>query len=347
VAGHLASRPAARDEMPPFQINVGRQPQGKQGALMHKHADGTLRDVQFNLSWPSLTVTARGGEALNGDEIVKNSVVRPLCNMDGPVQGRNGFCFQCTLKSKTLTFFAASPQDRDAWCVALRNHAAHHNLANAFEVSSRVLGTGAYAKVLAGKCKVTGAPVALKIIPRSRIDSTTHPAAERTLLSTEMQLGMELRHELCTKTIEFIENAHQYVIVMELMGGGDLFEFLRRRSLTEGEVQCLMRQVLVGLQYMHSRNIGHFDLKPENLLLSQEKPMTVKLCDFGISLDLKRSQPSCYKTPGMLRATPGYGAPEVVKQQTCGLKVSALSAMSSRCARHCAMVRHCVGSCAP
>lgn len=306
-----------------FQLNVGRQPQGKQGMLMQKNSDGSFRDVQLNLSWPSLQIMSRsGGESLNGDEIIKHSVVTPLRNMDGPVQGRNGFYFQCTMKNNlNITFVASSQQDRDAWCAALRNHAAHHNLTNAFEVSGRVLGTGAYAKVFAGKCKMTGAPVALKIIPRSRIDTTTHPADERKLLSTEMQLGMELRHELCTKTLEFIENSHQYVIVMELMGGEDLFEFLRRRSLTEGEVQCLMRQLLVALQYMHSRNVGHFDIKPENVLLSQEKPMTVKLCDFGISLDLKRSSPSCYKTPGMLRATPGYGAPEIVKQQACGLKV--------------------------
>jgi len=55
---------------------------------------------------------------------------------------------------------------------------------------------------------------------------------------------------------------------------------------------------------------------PENFLLLQVKPMTVKLCDYGIST----SQPSCYKTPGMLRSTPGYGAPEVVQQVSCGIK---------------------------
>ena len=311
---------------------------------MRKNADGTFCDVQLNLSWPSLQITSRGGEALDGNSLIRDSVVRPLHNMDGPVQGRNGFFLQCTTRnSGNIIFIARSPQDRDAWCTALRSHAAHHNLTNAFEVSSRVLGTGAYAKVLAGKCKVTGAPVALKIIPRSRIDATSHPTDERKLLITEVQLGMELRHELCTKTIEFIENAHQYVIVMELMAGGDLFEFMRRRSLAEGEVQCLMRQLLVALQFMHSRNIGHFDLKPENILLSREKPMTAKLCDFGISA---RGQTSCCKTPGMLRATPGYGAPEVVKQQTCVLKVRCYLAHDRRfsvCMTYTAALRRTCG----
>jgi len=305
--------------MPAFQLNVGRPLQGKQGRLSQKMADGTVREVTLNLQWPSLQVSCGGGEAIDGDQLVQNSVVQRRPQMDGP----GGFCFQCAHRSggKTFTFFAGSQQDRDEWCERLRQHAVHHNLENGYVVSNKLLGSGAYAKVFQGKCKVTGSAVAVKIIPRQRIDSTTHPADERKLLITEIALGQQLRHAHCTATTEFVENAHQYVIVMELMRGGDLFEYLvRRRKVSDNEARCLMRQVLVALQYMHRQNIAHFDLKPENFLLSQEKPMTVKLCDYGIAMDLRKTSASCYKTPGMLRASPGYGAPEIVKQQSCGLK---------------------------
>ena len=175
-----------------------------------------------------------------------------------------------------------------------------------YERSNKVLGTGAYATVYLGKCKDKGTPVALKVIPRRLIDGAAQAAAERQLLNGEVQVGRDrLRHGLCTKTTEFIEDEKHYVIVMELMGGGDLFDFLKRRKVTEGEAQCITRQVLGGLQHMHSQNIGHFDLKPENFLLSQEKPMVVKLCDFGISTN---APASCFKVPGMLRATPGTHA---------------------------------------
>ena len=194
-------------------------------------------------------------------------------------------------------------------------------LADRYLVSAKLLGTGAYANVYQGTCKASGQPVAIKIIPRIKIESLDHPADERKLILTEMQLGLELRHEHCTGTTEVFENADKYVIIMELMGGGDLFEYLERgKTVCEGEVQCIMRQLLTGLHYMHSQNIGHFDIKAENVLLSKELPMTVKHCDYGISIDLNRSQPSCFKVPGMLRCTPGYGAPEVVRQQSCGLK---------------------------
>lgn len=45
-----------------------------------------------------------------------------------------------------------------------------------------------------------------------------------------------------------------------------------------------MRQILEGLSHLHSRNIAHLDLKPQNLLLTSDYPDgEVKLCDFGIS----------------------------------------------------------------
>jgi tRNA A-37 threonylcarbamoyl transferase component Bud32 len=300
-----------------FKLDVGSPPQGKQGILLQKNADGIVRSISFNLQWPSLQVSCGVGDALDGEQLVKNSVVHRRPQMDGPVEGKRGknsgetqFCFQCEHRDgkstgKALTFFASSQQDCDEWCQRLRQHAVHHNLENGYEVSSKLLGSGAYAKVFQGKCKVTGNAVAVKIIPRQRLDSATHPANERQLLITEAALGQELRHAHCTSTTEFVENAHQYVIVMELMRGGDLFDYLaRKKSLSENETRCLTRQVLAGLHFLHKQNVGHFDIKPENFLLSHEKPMTVKLCDYGIAMDLRTTQPSCYKTPGMLRASP-------------------------------------------
>ena len=305
----------------PFQPTVARTPSPKQGSLLQRKPDGSFVTVALNLVWPSLQCS--GGENVD----IANVVVHRRPGQDGIANGRNVYCFQCVSRSlggNTHSFYAATPQERDAWSSALRQHAAFHNLANAFDKSRKVLGTGSYASVYLGKDKCTGNPVALKIIPRSRIDALAQPAAERQLLAEEVRLGRDqLRHELCTKTTEFIENVDQYVIVMELMGGGDLFEFIRRRNVTEGEVQCITRQVLTGLAHMHQQGVGHFDIKPENFLLSSEKPMTVKLCDFGIAT---RAPASCFKAPGMLRATPGYAAPEIVRQQgSAGLKADVWS----------------------
>ena len=55
----------------------------------------------------------------------------------------------------------------------------------------------------------------------------------------------------------------------------------------EKEVQSIMRQIFKGVAFVHSRNIAHFDLKPENFLLTLDKPMTLKIADFGVAMDLK------------------------------------------------------------
>ena len=77
-------------------------------------------------------------------------------------------------------------------------------------------------------------------------------------------------------------------IVMELMSGGELFDYVvAKGTLNEEEASQIVNKVTSALVYMHSKNIIHRDLKPENLLLTH-KPKSgddvdVKIIDFGLS----------------------------------------------------------------
>ena len=87
--------------------------------------------------------------------------------------------------------------------------------------------------------------------------------------------------------------SHVYV-VLELAQQGDLFEALlaRQNLLPEGHnVSEVLVPVLRALSYLHSKSVMHRDLKPENLLVAgnlREGEGTVKLCDFGLSIDLNK-----------------------------------------------------------
>ena len=309
-----------------FDFAVRLPLQGKQGKLNEKRLDGSFRDVHFTLDWPTLVMKGSDGSVIEGgQEVIQTSVVYPRPNLDG----LKGYALQCENGTEVLTYFAKTKEERDDWCKHLRKHAVHHNLSNGFDLTKKVLGTGAYATVYLAKDRITGEHVALKMIQRERLN-----AEERKLLAEEAWISQELKHTYCVRTMEFIENASVYVLVMEYVAGGELFERLLYHKYPEQEVQSIVRQVLTGVAFMHARGIAHFDLKPENFLLTAETPMTVKLADFGVAVDLGRLVKdkeravakgetilrTCFKSAGMLRCSPGYGAPEIVcMKDECGL----------------------------
>lgn len=103
------------------------------------------------------------------------------------------------------------------------------------------------------------------------------------------------------------------LLVMELMEGGELFEYItRKQHFTEKEASQILRQVAMAVQYCHSRNIAHRDLKPENLLLlmkaEEQGQVKVKLADFGFA----KVDNGDLTTP---QFTPYYVAPQVLEAQ--------------------------------
>ena len=69
---------------------------------------------------------------------------------------------------------------------------------------------------------------------------------------------------------------------MELCAGGDLLNYVRkRRRLKEPLAQKIFKQIIDGLNYIHSKRIAHRDIKLDNILLDGKG--NVKIADFGVS----------------------------------------------------------------
>jgi len=77
--------------------------------------------------------------------------------------------------------------------------------------------------------------------------------------------------------------------------------------LTERSCSIFMRQICEGVEYMHSQNIIHLDMKPENILCVTRTGNQVKLIDFGLA---RRYNPK--EKLQVLFGTPEFVAPEVV-----------------------------------
>lgn len=101
---------------------------------------------------------------------------------------------------------------------------------------------------------------------------------------------------------------------MELFQGGNLKEYIKNDGiLSENKASKLMKNVLKGLKYMHSLNIMHRDIKPDNILFRSKTisdDTQVVLADFGLATfnNVERYIfPRC--------GTPGFVAPEVALAQ--------------------------------
>lgn len=113
---------------------------------------------------------------------------------------------------------------------------------------------------------------------------------------------------LCQLYATMKDYKHLYYL-MEILPGGDLFTHISKRGyLGFGETQFFTACIVLGLEYMHKRNIIYRDLKPENIALDQNG--YAKLIDFGFAKDISGS----FRTFTFC-GSPYYMAPEVVSSE--------------------------------
>jgi len=83
---------------------------------------------------------------------------------------------------------------------------------------------------------------------------------------------------------------------MELMKGGSLKNFIIEKHLNNSilrDLDCsiIIRNILEGLNHLHSQNIIHRDIKPENILLKDKNDLSsVKISDFGLSTIIQENE---------------------------------------------------------
>ncbi|KAH3766370.1 protein serine/threonine kinase [Pelomyxa schiedti] len=99
-------------------------------------------------------------------------------------------------------------------------------------------------------------------------------------------------------------------IVMEYCSQGSICDVMKicRRPLSEEQISCIIKQVLKGLEYLHSRHKIHRDIKAANVLVNDKGE--AKLADFGVSGQLADT----WAKRNTVIGTPYWMAPEVIKE---------------------------------
>ncbi|XP_002751407.2 serine/threonine-protein kinase 17A [Callithrix jacchus] len=133
---------------------------------------------------------------------------------------------------------------------------------------------------------------------------------------------MEIIHEIAVLELaqdnpwvinlhEVYETPSEMILVLEYAAGGEIFDQCvadREEAFKEKDVQRLMRQILEGVHFLHTHDVVHLDLKPQNILLTSDSPLgDIKIVDFGLSRILKNSEEL-----REIMGTPEYVAPEIL-----------------------------------
>ncbi|CUA69066.1 hypothetical protein RSOLAG22IIIB_03744 [Rhizoctonia solani] len=217
------------------------------------------------------------------------------------------------------------------------------------------MGDGAFSNVFKAVDIQTGKKVAVKVVRKYEMSSSQdgqkhlnekfkkkgQRVTERANILKEVAIMRGLNHQSIVKLLSFSESDEHFFLVLELMGGGELFhQIVKLTYFSEPLARHVILQVAHGIRYLHEeRGVVHRDIKPENLLFERipiipsKNPMArqydeekedegefipgvggggigrVKIADFGLSKIVWDEQTM---TPC---GTVGYTAPEIVKDE--------------------------------
>ncbi|OHT13108.1 CAMK family protein kinase [Tritrichomonas foetus] len=170
----------------------------------------------------------------------------------------------------------------------------------------KTLGVGTTGKVKLAVNQETKQEVAIKIIAKTTFQQRPNLHIK---IQREIALMRLVDHPHLLKLVDVLESPRHLYIVLEYASRGELFDFLvEHRCLKEDVALKFFRQIIYGLEYLHSLGICHRDLKPENILLDDQ--CNIKIADFGFARFVKSSiaDTSC--------GSPHYAAPEVIRGES-------------------------------
>ncbi|KAJ6637837.1 Serine/threonine-protein kinase ULK3 [Pseudolycoriella hygida] len=145
--------------------------------------------------------------------------------------------------------------------------------------------------------------VAIKTVQRKTLSISS-----KENLLVEIKLLKRLNHKYIVNMFDFVWDEQNIFIIMEYCDGGNLSLYIKKhKTLPEKTCKFFLAQLAEAVQYMHSQNVSHFDLKPQNLLLTHCPNLTLKVADFGFAQYLNLGESN-----STIKGSPLYMAPEIL-----------------------------------
>ncbi|KAG0740038.1 hypothetical protein G6F57_009675 [Rhizopus arrhizus] len=171
------------------------------------------------------------------------------------------------------------------------------------------IGSGASAKLRLLEPTKGNKLVAMKIYKKKEKDETEKGYDKQ--LTSEFCISKTLFHQHVVSVYDLLKDKKgRWCITMEYCAGGDLLSVIQQFDLNDDEMDCLFKQLLLGLSHIHSSGVAHRDIKPENLIMTTDG--LLKIGDFGVAdvvqscfdLEPRYSKGKCGSEP--------YWSPEIL-----------------------------------
>ena len=184
---------------------------------------------------------------------------------------------------------------------------AMQDIYNVYEFENKEIGAGHYGVVRRAHLKINPKSVyAVKSIKKEKLKGDIE------LFKNELEMLRFSDHPNIIQFFEIYQDNKYFHFVMELCEGGDITGRIENgQPFSEEGAKRIIFQMLLAVNHLHSCNIVHRDIKPDNFLFKKKEINSpIKLTDFGLSRKI---------VPGSklhsLLGTPFYVAPEVLEKK--------------------------------
>jgi serine/threonine protein kinase len=174
------------------------------------------------------------------------------------------------------------------------------------------LGSGSFGSVYKALDTKSGEIVAIKKMKQK------FKTWEESMALPEIKSLIQLNHPCLVKMKEVIRSSDYLYMILELVDQdmGKLIRGLRKSGnyMSESQIRDIMYQLVIGIEYIHKNNFFHRDLKPDNVLITDD--LKIKISDFGLIREIKSSPPYTeyvatrwYRAPECVLRSRGYNSP--------------------------------------
>ncbi|KAI9166874.1 calcium/calmodulin-dependent protein kinase [Paramyrothecium foliicola] len=157
--------------------------------------------------------------------------------------------------------------------------------------------------------RLPGGPFAL---PRGQLQA---PATQDALylIREEIAIMKKLNHPNLVQLIEVLDDPEEdsLYMVMEMCKKGVIMKVgleSQAAPYTDDDCRCWFRDMILGIEYLHAQGVIHRDIKPDNLLVSEDN--VLKIVDFGVS--------EMFGKPENMRTAKSAGSPAFLPPELCG-----------------------------